>query len=86
MAGFGKPLMIAEFGSLNVGGDRAEWYGSAMNQIASKEPAVKAVLFFNKKDDQTVTSQRIDWTVDGDSLLVKTISAGIRRLERPGTK
>jgi hypothetical protein len=86
MASFGKPVMIAEFGSLNVGGDRAEWYGSAMSQIASTEPAVKAVLFFNKKDDQTVTSQRIDWTVDGDSLLVKTISAGIRRLERPGTK
>ena len=80
MASFGKPVMIAELGSLNVGGDRAEWYGSALSQIASKEPAVKAVLFFNKKDDQTVTSQKIDWTIDQDSLLLKTVSAGIRAI------
>ena len=82
MASFGKPVMIAELGSLNVGGDRAEWYGSALSQIASKEPAVKAVLFFNKKDDQTVTSQKIDWTIDEDSLLLKTVSAGIRAIGR----
>lgn len=82
MASFGKPVMVAELGSLAVGGNRAEWYRSALAEVAEKEPLVKAILFFNKRDDQTVTSQKIDWTIGGDSALVKTVSAGIRRLGR----
>ena len=83
MASFGKPIMIAEIGSLAVGGNRNEWYASAFRDIAEREPAVKAVLLFNKMNDQTVTSQRIDWTIGDDSALVKTISAGMTRLGRP---
>lgn len=79
MEKFGKPVMIAEFGSLGVGGDRAGWYRAALDEVAAKEPAVKAILFFNKKDDQTVTSQKIDWTIAGDSIVAGTVRAAIAR-------
>lgn len=83
MEKFGKPIMIAELGSLAVGGDRSEWYKTALDEIAKSEPATKAVLFFNKKDDQTVTSQRIDWTFAADSAVSQSIAAAIRKMERP---
>ncbi len=80
MAEFGKPIMIAEFGSLAVGGDRAEWYRSALDDVATQEPLVKAVLFFNKRDDHTVTSQRIDWTFAADTVVASTVAAGVSKL------
>ncbi|MEO8192374.1 MAG: glycosyl hydrolase [Gemmatimonadales bacterium] len=83
MSSFGKPIMIAEIGSLAVGGNREEWYRAALDDLVKKHPAVRAILFFNKRNDQTVTSQKIDWTIVGDSTLARTIGAGIRRLSRP---
>jgi hypothetical protein len=74
LASFGKPVMIAEFGSLAVGGDRAAWYRDALATLPTRYPAVKAVLFFHARDDQTVTYQKVDWTVTGDS----STSAAIR--------
>ena len=85
MAEFGKPIMIAEFGSLAVGGDREAWYASALDEIGTA-PAVKAVLLFNKRDDQTVTAQRIDWTFAGDSAISKVVAAKIRELTISGPK
>lgn len=82
MAAFGKPIMIAELGSLAVGGDRARWYERALSEIASSQPQVKAIMFFNKRDDQTVTSQRIDWTFGSDSAVRLAVLSGIRRIER----
>ena len=82
MSEFNKPIMIAEFGSLAVGGDRVEWYKSALEEIEKQEPLVKAILFFNKKDDQTVTSQRIDWTFDSDSAVSQIVALKIVDLTR----
>lgn len=67
LAGFGKPIMVAEFGSLAVGGDRAEWYGRALRDIPARYPQVRSVVFFNVPADQTVTYQKVDWTVTSDS-------------------
>jgi hypothetical protein len=67
LASFGKPVMIAELGSLAVGGDRAAWYREAIEAIPRDYPAVRAVVFFHARDDQTVTYQKVDWTVVGDS-------------------
>lgn len=59
--------MIAEFGSLAVGGDRADWYRSALTDLPARYPAVKAVLFFHTRRDQTVTYQALDWSITGDA-------------------
>lgn len=75
LAGFGKPLMIAEFGSLAAGGDRLQWYREALDSLPSRYPEVKALLFFDVAADRTVTMQQLDWSVRRDSVL----TAAIRR-------
>ena len=78
LAKFGKPIMIAEFGSLAVGGDRAAWYADAIRSLPRDYPAIRALLFFHARDDQTVTYQKVDWTVVGDSAVSDTIRAALR--------
>jgi hypothetical protein len=75
LAAFGRPLMIAEFGSLAVGGDRAEWYRSALEALPARYPAVRALLFFEVGSDQTVTYQKVDWTIADDADVVAAIES-----------
>jgi hypothetical protein len=82
LASFRKPIMIAEFGSLGVGGNRAQWYRDALNSIPSRYPAVRALLFFNVKDDQTVTYQKVDWTITSDSATLQAVRAAILSWKR----
>jgi hypothetical protein len=80
LAGFGKPIMVAEFGSLAVGGDRVAWYRSALDSLPTAYPAVHALLFFNVKGDQTVTYQKVDWTITDDSALTNAVRQAIGRV------
>ena len=77
LASFGKPVMIAELGSLAVGGDRAAWYRDALQSIPRSYQAVRAVLFFNVRDDQTVTYQKVDWTITGDSVVADAVRTAL---------
>lgn len=63
---FGKPLMISEFGSLAVGGERDLWYQNAMCEMPTKYPNVKSVLFFHFNTDNTLTYQTLDWYFKDD--------------------
>lgn len=78
MARFGKPIMIAEFGSLAVGGDRTEWYASALGNLQTRYPAVASLLFFNVAGDQTVTYQKVDWTFLADSGLTRAVATVVQ--------
>jgi beta-mannanase len=78
LASFGKPVMVAEFGSLAVGGDRSAWYRDALTNLPAEYPDVKALLFFHARNDQTVTYQKLDWSVASDPDLARTIAAAIR--------
>ncbi len=73
LARFGKPILLSEFGSLAVGGDRAEWYRSAFCAIPQKYPAVKAILFFHFNEDNTLTYQMLDWYFKEDSSIIAGI-------------
>lgn len=79
LASFGKPVMIAELGSLAVGGDRSAWFRDAIESLPRDYPAVRAVLFFHARDDQTVTYQKVDWTIVGDSAVADTVAEALRR-------
>jgi hypothetical protein len=83
LAKFGKPVMVAEFGSLAVGGDRAKWYHDALADIPKRYPNVRALLFFNTRNDQTVTYQKVDWSVTDDSLTVSAIRSAIAQWKPP---
>jgi hypothetical protein len=78
LASFGKPVMVAELGSLAVGGNRAEWYRSALDRLPSRYPAVKSLLFFETEGDQTVTYQKVDWRVASDSVTLRAVAKAIR--------
>ena len=77
MTSFNKPIMVAEFGSLAVGGDRSTWYAAALTDLPQKYPAVKGLLFFNVADDQTVTYQKVDWRMTTDSAVTATVARAI---------
>jgi len=74
--------MVAELGSLSVGGDRRAWYRDALSDLPGRYPAVKAVLFFHVSADQTVTYQKVDWSVTSDNELAGTIAAAVREYDR----
>jgi hypothetical protein len=59
---YGKPIMLTEFGSLDVGGDKAEWYVDAFNFIESDYPSIKSVVFFHSANDYTTTYKILDWS------------------------
>lgn len=83
LAAFGKPVMIAEFGSLAVGGDRTAWYRDALRSLPDEHPAVKALLFFNAKNDQTVTYQKVDWSITSDPALAREVHEVLKTWTRP---
>lgn len=73
LAGFDKPVMVAEFGSLDVGGDRAEWYREALQDFRDRYPSVRALLFFHVEGDATVTRQTLDWSFLDEPEVVETL-------------
>jgi hypothetical protein len=78
--------MVAEFGSLAVGGERAEWYGQARASIVRYLEA-RAVLFSHVSDDQTVTRQGIDWSLLDDPSTLAAVREAVSTLglELPAT-
>jgi len=70
LAMYNKPIMVTEFGSLSVGGNRHEWYAEALDSIPEKYPRLKAVLFFNNNNDNTTLNKTLDWSLNTDSLSI----------------
>lgn len=63
LRGFGKPIMITEFGSLTSGGDATQWYADAFRDLHEKYAGVRAVVFFNQTQDVTLSTSPLDWSV-----------------------
>lgn len=73
LATYHKPIMLAEFGSLAVGGDRAKWYAEALYDFPTKYPAVKALIFFHNRKDATTTFQALNWYIKDEPAVAKAI-------------
>ena len=56
----GKPLMIAETGSVEGGGDKAAWVTQLRDSLKSSFPAIKAFVYFDTFDALNKT----DWKFD----------------------
>ena len=78
MVSFRKPIMITEFGSLNVGGDRAVWFADALKGMADKFTSIKSVLFFHYPADNTITDKVVSWYFIDDK---ETKAAIIKQIE-----
>lgn len=66
LSAFNKPMMITEFGSLAVGGNRAAWFLDALDQIQSKYNLIRAVVFYHISSDKTVTDKSLNWYIIND--------------------
>jgi len=73
LAAFKKPMLLSEFGSLAVGGSRAEWYKTALTNFPSRYPMVKGLIYFNNHSDGTTTYQALDWSIQGDSAVLSAV-------------
>lgn len=72
-----KPMMIAEFGTLEYGGSKSQWFSDALTNFPEKYPMVKALLFFHVENDNTAVLKTFDWYFIEDSSCVNVISKSI---------
>jgi hypothetical protein len=66
-----KPLMIAEVGSSEQGGDKAAWIRDALSRVPAAYPQVRALLWFDKFDDG------MDWPIETSSAATGAFAEGI---------
>jgi len=66
LAKYNKPIMITEFGSLAVGGNRSKWFADALDSIPQHYPLLRSILYFHKSDDNTTTQQTLSWYFKDD--------------------
>lgn len=71
---FNKPIMLTEFGSLTVGGDRAQWYEDALCSLQDDYPLTQSVVFFHYNNDYTLTNKALDWYFIQDSAVVNSVA------------
>jgi len=86
LAEFNKPIMIAEFGSLSIGGDKSTWFKDALTDFPVKYPAVKSLVFFHDSSDATTTYQALNWYIKNDPSVVRELVAAINNWkDMPGS-
>ena len=65
-----KPVMLSEFGSVDMAGEQTGWLRNAMNSMSSNYPEIDAVVLFNSAFDNNIPEndwykqKYIDWRID----------------------
>jgi hypothetical protein len=77
-----KPMMLTEFSSLAVGGDRAAWFKNALDSIPLKYPALKSIIFFHVTNDNTTTYKSLDWSFENDKPAAEAVKKSIHNWEK----
>jgi hypothetical protein len=77
---FEKPMMIAEFGSLDQGGEINAWYERAFYHLEHNYGRIKAVVFFNQASDTTMSNFPLNWTVSQDPRAAEFVARELARL------
>jgi hypothetical protein len=76
----GKPVMIAEFASNSVGGNKASWISKMFEQLPTKFPAIRALVWFDSVD------RGVDWPLETSHAAVRAFAKGIRGREYVGSR
>jgi hypothetical protein len=61
-----KPIMVAETGCSDLGGNRAVWYREMVAQLRQKYSGIKALVLFENPADRTSGRLQIDWCIAAD--------------------
>lgn len=81
---YNKPIMVTEFGSLVVGGNRPSWFQQAFISLRYKYPAVKSLVFFHVNNDNTTTYKSLDWSFKNDDSTVNVIRGALDSIQKQG--
>lgn len=76
---FDKPILIAEFGSLAVGGNRSKWYADAFADFEIKYPKVKGLIFFHHGNDASTTYQSLNWQITAEPAVLDSIRTHLNK-------
>jgi mannan endo-1,4-beta-mannosidase len=68
-----KPICIAEFGTVEQGGDKAAWLRDAYARVAA-DPAIDAIVYFDSVEHDSGTQ---DWRVDSSARSAAAFRAAI---------
>jgi hypothetical protein len=71
-------MVITEFASLAVGGNRLDWYKQALTELPQSFPLVKTLMFFHVSSDNTTTQQTLNWYIKDDPRLIGAIRSSIK--------
>lgn len=63
-------MMISEFGSLMVGGDRNKWFKDAFNKIPNEFPKINSIVFFHYSNEKS-TDKSLDWQFIDDPEVIE---------------
>lgn len=73
-----KPMIVAEVGSSESGGDKAAWVASALRREIPKLPRIRAVVWFNERfQDITGEGQPLDSRVNSSPESLRAFRAAI---------
>jgi hypothetical protein len=61
-----RPIMIAELGTVSLGGSQADWYAAALERITTRYPQTRALVLFDNPADRTLPGAVIDWSIADD--------------------
>jgi Glycosyl hydrolase family 26 len=81
LVAFQKPIMVSELGSLNAGGDMAEWYRQAFYHLShTYSRGVKALVFFNQPNDITISPTfPLNWSLTQNAKATQVVAEEISK-------
>ena len=79
LSSYQKPMILTEFGSLAVGGNRADWFKNALSNLPKKYPKVKAVVFFHAASDNSITYKALDWSFEHDPMVLEAVKYSMNK-------
>lgn len=73
----GKPIMLAEWGCGQNGGDKAAWLASALSDMANhRYPKLRAAVYFHR--DMSAQSGQSDWRITSSEAARAAYASGVR--------
>lgn len=76
LLGYHKPILLAEIGAVEVGGDKARWIRSTFTTIVRDYPQVKALVWYDRRD-----SRLEDWRIDSSAWSVAAFRSALDQPE-----
>jgi beta-mannanase len=73
-----KPMMLAEVGSSELGGSKADWIRDALTLVPTEYQKIRALLWFDKFDDN------MDWPIETSAPATTAFAEGVQRPEYVG--